>query len=101
MERVEPILHFIANIAQRIDPNIEPWASIRNQLPARSTPSLIDLPHWSRFVLQTGVTARGPGEIRWLFRSQASMNTRNEVQPSVTAISKTLLNLGGNHVSSE
>jgi hypothetical protein len=24
------------------------------------------LPHWSRFVLQTGITRHGPGSVRWL-----------------------------------
>jgi hypothetical protein len=70
LERVEPLLHFVAAIAERIDPAIEPWASIRKELPPRPTPCLTDLPHWSRFVIQTGVTARGPGEIRWLFRTR-------------------------------
>jgi hypothetical protein len=71
MERVEPALLHVAATAERFAPEAEPWAFLRRHLPQR-LPSRPDvLPHWSRFVSQTGVTSFGGGpEIKWLRRHE-------------------------------
>jgi len=67
MERVEPILLHIARTAERFDASSEPWRYLRRHLKTRRAAALDALPHWSRFVSQTGVTAfGGPPEIKWL-----------------------------------
>ena len=69
MERVEPVLLHIASIAARFAPGAQPWAFLLSRLPQRLSPPPNALPHWSRFVSQTGVTAFGGGpEIKWLWR---------------------------------
>jgi hypothetical protein len=67
MERVEPVLLHIADVAARFAPEAEPWAFLRRHLPQRLPCPPDALPHWSRFVSQTGVTsfAGGP-DIKWL-----------------------------------
>lgn len=71
MERVEPVLLHIATAAERFAPEAEPWAFLRRQLPHRLPCPPDALPHWSRFVSQTGVTsfAGGP-DIKWLRRRE-------------------------------
>jgi hypothetical protein len=71
MERVEPVLLHIATMAERFAPEVEPWAFLRRQLPQRLPCPPDALPHWSRFVSQTGVTsfAGGP-DIKWLRRHE-------------------------------
>jgi hypothetical protein len=70
MERVEPILLHIAESAARVAPSQEPWETLRSTLPRRHKIKSDSLPHWSRFVSQTGVTAfGGPGRVDWLRRS--------------------------------
>jgi hypothetical protein len=70
-ERCEPVLLHIARLAQRFVPELEPWAWLRNHLPPRSVPHSEALPHWSRLVSYTGVTARGgPPETQWLRRHE-------------------------------
>jgi len=69
MERVEPVLLHIAEAAARVAPAQEPWAWLRTHLSRRRKARTDDLPHWSRFVSQTGVTAFGGGpRIDWLCR---------------------------------
>jgi len=69
MERVEPVLLHIAEAAARVAPLQEPWAWLRAHLPRRRKLHTDALPHWSRFVSQTGVTAFGGGpRIDWLCR---------------------------------
>ena len=69
MERAEPVLLHIAEAAGRVAPLQEPWAWLRAHLPHRRKVRTDDLPHWSRFVSQTGVTAFGGGpRIDWLCR---------------------------------
>lgn len=69
MERVEPVLLYIANIAARFAPEAQPWAYLLCHLPHRLECPPDSLPHWSRFVSQTGVAAPGRGpEIQWLRR---------------------------------
>lgn len=69
MERVEPVLLYIASIAERFAPEAKPWSFLRRQLPCRRKFSREALPHWSRFVSQTGITSfGGPPEIKWLYR---------------------------------
>jgi hypothetical protein len=69
MERVEPVLLYIAEAAARVAPDQEPWVELRARLPRRRKVRTDALPHWSRFVSQTGVTAFGGGpRIDWLCR---------------------------------
>lgn len=69
MERVEPILLHIAEAAERVATDQEPWVWLRAHLPRRRKVRLEMLPHWSRFVSQSGVTAFGGGpRIDWLCR---------------------------------
>jgi hypothetical protein len=71
MERVEPILLHIAAVAHRFDPGSQPWAYLRQHLPPRRLPPSDVLPHWSRFVSQTGVAPFGGGpNIKWLRRRE-------------------------------
>ena len=71
LERVEPVLLHIATIAARFAPEAQPWSYLLRHLPRRRTCSPEVLPHWSRFVSQTGVTAFGGGpEIKWLCRRE-------------------------------
>jgi hypothetical protein len=69
MERVEPVLLHIAEAAARVAPVQEPWAWLRTHLPRRRRVRTDSLPHWSRFVSQSGVTAfGGRPRIDWLCR---------------------------------
>jgi hypothetical protein len=69
MERVEPVLLHIAEAAARVAAAQEPWAWLRAHLPCRRKVRGESLPHWSRFVSQSGVTAFGGGpRIDWLCR---------------------------------
>jgi hypothetical protein len=70
MERVEPVLAYIAEVASRFGPELQPWAYLRSHLRPRVTRSDV-LPHWSRFVSQTGETpSRGGPKIQWLRRRE-------------------------------
>ena len=71
MERCEPILLHIADAAARVAPKEEPWAFLRKRLPRRRRVRTDALPHWSRFVLQTGYTPTGRCQhIEWLTRDE-------------------------------
>ena len=71
MERVETVLLHIASVAERFAPTAQPWAYLRENLHERKPHSTDDLPHWSRFVSQTGVTPFGGGpDIKWLWRGK-------------------------------
>ncbi|SRR6266498_1898884 len=71
MERVESVLFFIAHVAERFAPPAEPWRYLREHLRPRRAIASDALPHWSRFVSQTGVTPfGGPPAIKWLSRGQ-------------------------------
>ncbi len=71
MERCEPILLHIADAARRVAPALEPWRTLRDKLPCRHRVRLDALPHWSRFVLQTGYTRTGRGQhVTWLMRDE-------------------------------
>jgi hypothetical protein len=71
MERVEPVLLHIATIAARFAPEAQPWSYLFRHLPPRLACPPDALPHWSRFVSQTGVSsfAGGP-DIKWLRRRE-------------------------------
>jgi len=57
----------LADAASRTAPELEPWLSLSKILPRRHRVRLDALPHWSRFVLQTGYTSAGRGQhIQWL-----------------------------------
>jgi hypothetical protein len=74
MERVEPVLFHIATIAARFAPEAQPWAYLLRHLPQRLAYSPDALPHWSRFVSQTGVTPFGGGpDIKWLWRREPAV----------------------------
>jgi hypothetical protein len=67
MERCEPVLLHIAEAAFRVAKTQEPWAYLRANLQTRHRTRTDALPHWSRFVLQTGYTEKGRGQhIEWL-----------------------------------
>ncbi len=71
MERVEPVLLYIAAIAARFAPDAQPWSYLLRHLPQRLACPPDALPHWSRFVSQTGVTAFAGGpNIKWLGRRE-------------------------------
>ncbi len=71
MERVEPVLLHIAAAAEKVDGALEPWATLRRALHPRRTIRPDVLPHWSRFVSQTGYTPAGRGQhIEWLGRDE-------------------------------
>lgn len=73
MERVEPSLLHIASCAARFAPGAQPWEYLRAHLPQRSLFPSDALPHWSRFVSQTGITPFGGGpDIKWLWRRKAT-----------------------------
>lgn len=68
-ERCEPVLLHIANLAERFAPTLHPWAYVRQHLRARAVPRTDALPHWSRLVSHTGVSAHGgPPRTDWLCR---------------------------------
>lgn len=70
-ERCEPVLLHIARLAERFAPGLEPWATLRRTLPPRPVPCTDALPHWSRLVSHTGVTANGgPPRTDWLRRHE-------------------------------
>jgi hypothetical protein len=70
-ERCEPVLLHIAAAAERLVPALEPWAYLRRHLPPRAVPRTDALPHWTRLVSHTGVTAYGgPPKTEWLCRHE-------------------------------
>jgi len=71
LERCEPVLLHIAAVAERFAPALEPWAYLRLHLRPRPVPRTDALPHWTRLVSYTGVTAYGgPPETQWLRRRE-------------------------------
>ena len=71
LERCEPMLLHIATIAERFAPTLEPWAYLRLHLRPRPVPRTEALPHWTRLVSHTGVTAYGgPPKTDWLCRHE-------------------------------
>lgn len=70
-ERCEPVLMHIAEVAARYAPAQEPWATLRLRLHPRRVPRTDALPHWTRLVSHTGVTAKGgPPSTEWLRRDE-------------------------------
>jgi hypothetical protein len=70
-ERCEPVLCHIAAVAERFAPTLEPWAYLRQHLPSRPVPQTDALPHWTRLVSHTSVTAQGgPPQTDWLCRRE-------------------------------
>ena len=70
-ERCEPALLHIAGIAGRFAPESQPWVYLREHLHPRSVPRTDALPHWTRLVSHTGVTANGgPPRTDWLCRHE-------------------------------
>ena len=70
-ERCEPVLLHIAGIAGKYAPELEPWAYLRKHLRPRRVPRSEALPHWTRLVSHTGVTANGgAGRTDWLCRHE-------------------------------
>jgi hypothetical protein len=70
-ERCEPVLLHIAQAAAECDPRLEPWAYLRDHLRPRHVHRTDALPHWSRLMSHTGVTAYGgPPRKDWLRRDE-------------------------------
>lgn len=70
-ERCEPVFLHIAAVAERFAPALEPWAYVRRHLPPRPVPRTDALPHWTRLVSHTSVTAHGgPPRTDWLCRHE-------------------------------
>lgn len=70
-ERCEPVLLHIAGLAARFAPDLSSWDYVRQHLPPRPVPRTDALPHWSRLVSHTGVTANsGPPRTDWLCRHE-------------------------------
>lgn len=70
-ERCEPVLLHIAGLAGRFAPELHPWAFLRQHLPPRPVPRTDVLPHWTRLVSHTGVSAHGgPPRADWLCRHE-------------------------------
>lgn len=70
MERCETVLHHIANASARVNPALEPWASVRRLLRKRKEIPEGVLPHWTRFVSMTGITREGGSRTDWLTRHE-------------------------------
>src|ERR1043166_3833775 len=70
-ERCEPVLLHIAKAAEGLAPEQNPWPFVRKNLSTRQRIHTDALPHWSRFVSQTGFTPSGRGtHIEWLTRDE-------------------------------
>ena len=69
-ERCEPVLLHIANVALKFAPDLEPWATLRHQLPPRPVPRTDVLPHWTRLISHTGITRGGESRTDWLRRHE-------------------------------
>jgi len=66
-ERVERSLAHIANAALQHDAGNESfWNKLLDRLGEQAPIPDGIMPHWSRFVSQTGVTRGGPGSVKWL-----------------------------------
>ena len=70
MERVEPVLLYIAAACARVDAALEPWANLRRRLHPRRTVRTDALPHWTRFALLPGLTRTGYAPPQWLMRGE-------------------------------
>jgi hypothetical protein len=74
MERAESVLLHVAGVAARFAPEVHPWSYLLRHLPQRLPCRPDVLPHWSRFVSQTGVTSfAGSGDIKWLRRHESAI----------------------------
>ena len=68
-ERVGRVLAYIAEAGSAHDPaHKEYWERLRGLLGKQAPVTDGLLPHWSRFVSQTGVTRKGGGSVQWLHR---------------------------------
>jgi hypothetical protein len=64
------LLH-MAKLAARLAPELHPWAYLRQHLHPRRVPRTDALPHWTRLVSYTGVSAdAGPSCTVWLCRRE-------------------------------
>jgi len=71
MERVEPVLSYVATMAERFVPQLEPWAHLRAHLHPRRAPRADALPHWSRFAILPGLQRDGSyAPPHWLTRDE-------------------------------
>jgi hypothetical protein len=70
MERAEPVLLHIAEACQRVDNELQPWATLRHALRPRRTVRTDALPHWTRFALLPGLTPEGYAPPQWLRRCE-------------------------------
>ena len=65
-ERVGRSLAYIARAGALYDIGHKVWNDLLGRLGPQDPPKEGVLPHWSRFVLQTGVTRSGGGSVQWL-----------------------------------
>lgn len=66
-ERIERSLSYIANAASKYDAaNRDFWKQLLDYLGKQAPIPDGIMPHWSRFVSQTGITRGGQGSITWL-----------------------------------
>jgi hypothetical protein len=70
MERIEPVLLHIAAACERVDKELEPWATLRHVLHSRRTVRTEALPHWTRFAILPGLTRDGSAPPQWLMRRE-------------------------------
>jgi hypothetical protein len=70
-ERCEPVLLHIAKAAEALASTQNPWPFVLKNLSTRRGAQTDSLPHWSRFVSQTGCTPSGRGmHVEWLTRDE-------------------------------
>jgi hypothetical protein len=70
-ERCEPTLLHMAAVAERFAPGLQPWNYLRQHLLPRPVGRTDALPHWTRLVSHTSVTAHGgPPRTDWLCRHE-------------------------------
>ncbi|MBI2928984.1 MAG: hypothetical protein HYY24_25245 [Verrucomicrobia bacterium] len=70
MERVEPVLLHIAAACERVDKELDPWATLRRVLRPRRTVPSGTLPHWTRFAILPGLTRDDYAAPQWLTRRE-------------------------------
>jgi hypothetical protein len=71
-ERVETVLRYAADACLKVDPALEPWATIRRELHSRREVPDGLLPHWSRFAALIGLTRQGMAPPAWIMRREQS-----------------------------
>lgn len=71
-ERTETVLRYAADACLKVDPALEPWATVRRKLRGRREVPDGLLPHWSRFAALIGLTRHGMAPPAWIMRREQS-----------------------------